>query len=193
MPSSAQPAATARTPLPIGEWTVDPAASRVAFKVKHMGVATVKGRFARFEGTLKVGEESARAFGSVDVASIDTDDPKRDENLRSPDLFDAERNHEISFSSTAIRALAEGTFEIVGDLAIGDVTRPIALAAKLQDGKSDPQGTSRFGLSASAQISRSDFELRFGGALASGNVVVADKVEILLEISAVKTAQPRIR
>lgn len=176
------------TALPTGTWNVDPIHSSVEFHVKHLGIATVKGQFKEFEGTLEVGPDGSRAYGTVKVASVDTREPQRDAHLRSPDFFDADQYPEIAFQSTAIRPLDEDTFEIEGDLSIHGVTRALTLKATLEGTETDPQGNPRVGLSAAAQIERSDYEMKFNMALGSGNVVVGDKVKILLEISAVKTA-----
>jgi polyisoprenoid-binding protein YceI len=177
-----------QTALPTGTWNVDPIHSSVEFHVKHLGIATVKGQFKEFEGTLEVGPDGSRAYGTVKVASVDTREPQRDAHLRSPDFFDADQYPEIAFQSTAIRPLDEDTFEIDGDLSIHGVTRALTLKATLEGTETDPQGNPRVGLSATAQIDRSDYEMKFNMALGSGNVVVSDKVKILLEISAVKAA-----
>jgi polyisoprenoid-binding protein YceI len=177
-----------QTALPTGTWNVDPIHSSVEFHVKHLGIATVKGQFKEFEGTLEVGPDGPRAYGTVKVASVDTREPQRDDHLRSPDFFDVDQYPEIAFKSTAIRTLDEDTFEIEGDFSIHGVTRPLTLNATLEGTETDPQGNPRVGLSATAQINRSDYEMKFNMALGSGNVVVGDKVKILLEISAVKAA-----
>jgi polyisoprenoid-binding protein YceI len=176
----------AETSLPTGTWKVDPVHSSVEFHVKHLGIATVKGQFTEFEGTLEVGPDGSRAYGTVKVASVDTREPQRDDHLRSPDFFDAERYPEITFQSTAIRPLDEDTFAIEGELAIHGVTRSLTLNAEVEGTETDPQGNDRVGVSATAQINRSDYGMKFNMALGSGNVVVSDKVKILLEISAVK-------
>ena len=183
---SASPTLAAQTSLPTGTWKLDPVHSSVEFHVKHLGIATVKGQFKEFEGTLEVGPEESSAYGTVKVASVDTREPQRDDHLRSPDFFDAERYPEITFQSTAIRPVDEDTFEIEGDLAIHGVTRRLTLNAEVEGTETDPQGNRRVGLSATAQINRSDYEMKFNMALGSGNVVVSDKVKILLEVSAVK-------
>ena len=121
--SAAEPATIAATALPTGTWKVDPVHSSVEFHVKHLGIATVKGQFKEFEGTLEVGPDGARASGTVQVASVDTREPQRDAHLRSADFFDADTNPQISFSSTAIRQLDEESFEIEGELSIHGVTR----------------------------------------------------------------------
>lgn len=178
--------ASATTPLPTGTWKVDTIHSSVEFNVKHLGIATVKGQFKVFEGTLEVDESGARAKGTVEVASVDTREPQRDEHLRSADFFEVERFPQIAFQSTAIRSLDGDEFEIDADLTIHGITRPITLKAVFEGAETDPQGNDRVGVSASAQINRSDYEMKFNVALGSGNVVVSDKVKILVDVSAVK-------
>src|SRR5580658_10334453 len=103
-PESATSTATA-TALPTGTWNVDKVHSSVEFQVKHLGIATVKGQFTEFEGTLEVGEDSARANGTVEVASVNTREPQRDAHLRSADFFDVEQFPQITFQSTEITPL----------------------------------------------------------------------------------------
>jgi polyisoprenoid-binding protein YceI len=181
--SSATATATA---LPTGTWQVDTVHSSVEFQVKHLGIASVKGQFTEFEGTLEVGAESTVAYGTVKVSSVNTREPQRDEHLRSADFFDAEQFPEIDFRSTAIRPVDDETFEIDGDLALHGVTKPLTLKATLEGTETDPQGNDRVGLSVVGQLDRSDYEMKFNAALGSGNVLVSDKVKIQLDISAVK-------
>jgi polyisoprenoid-binding protein YceI len=181
--------ATATSVLPTGTWKVDPVHSSVEFQVKHLGIATVKGLFKEFEGTLEAGPDGAVAYGTVQTTSVDTREPARDEHLRSADFFEVDKYPQIDFRSTAIRTTGEDEFEIVGDLSIHGVTRSVTLQGTVEGIEpEDHQGQTRVGLSAHTQINRSDFEMRFNAALGSGNVVVSDKVKILVEISAVKQA-----
>ncbi|MGA9875931.1 MAG: YceI family protein [Solirubrobacteraceae bacterium] len=185
--TSATPA-SATTPLPTGTWKVDPVHSSVEFHVKHLGIATVKGQFKAFEGTLDVDENGARAYGTVEVASVDTREPQRDDHLRSADFFEVERFPQIAFQSSAIRPLDDDEFEIDADLTIHGVTRSVTLKAVFEGAETDHQGNDRVGVSASTQINRSDYGMKFNAALGSGNLVVADKVKILVDVSAVKQA-----
>jgi polyisoprenoid-binding protein YceI len=189
-PATAAPApAPAKNPLPAGTWKVDPVHSSVEFQVKHLGIATVKGQFTKFEGTLEVGPEGAVSYGTVQVDSVNTREPQRDAHLRSADFFEVERYPEIGFRSTAIRPTGEDEFEIDSELTIHGVTRPVTLKATLEGVEpQDPQGNARVGVSVTAQINRSDFEMRFNAALGSGNVVVSDKVKILVDVSAIRQA-----
>jgi polyisoprenoid-binding protein YceI len=174
--------------IPAGTWKVDPVHSTVEFQVKHLGIATVKGQFTEFEGTLEVGHDGVSADGKVSVTSVDTREPQRDEHLRSPDFFDAEHFPEITFQSTSIRPVDEDTFEIEGDLTIHGVTRPVTLKAVVEGTETDPEGNDRVGLSVVGDINRSDHDMKFNMALGSGNMLVSDKVKLVLDISAVKVA-----
>jgi polyisoprenoid-binding protein YceI len=177
------------TLVPAGTWSVDPSHSTVGFSVKHLGIATVRGKFEQFEGKLAIGEDStAHASGTVQVASINTNDAGRDEHLRSADFFGAEGNPELSFESTAIRPLDEDTFEIDGNLSMNGVTNPVTLTAVVQGTETDPWGNERVGLEVVGQLNRGDWNMTFNQALGSGNLLVGEKVKLDLDISAVKQA-----
>jgi polyisoprenoid-binding protein YceI len=175
------------TLIPTGTYTVDPAHSRVGFSVKHLGIATVRGEFGTFEGGLELGEDAAVAYGTVQAGSVDTNEPQRDEHLRSADFFDTQRFPEIAFRSTAIRPLDEDTFEVVGDLTMHGITREIALTAEIQGSETDPWGNERVALEITGQLNRADFDMKFNQVLGSGNMLVSDKVKLSLDISAIKS------
>lgn len=177
-----------RTGVPTGTWTIDTAHSKVGFAVKHMGVATVRGEFREFEGTLEIDEDlsSARAYGTVKAASVDTNQAQRDEHLRSSDFFDAGLHPELSFESTRIEAIDEDTYRIVGQLTLHGVTRELELEAEVGGTEVGPQGEQRIGLEVTGQLSRREYEIKFNAALGSGNAVVADKVKLALDIAAVR-------
>jgi polyisoprenoid-binding protein YceI len=175
------------TLIPTGTYTVDPAHSRVGFSVKHLGIATVRGEFGTFEGSLELGEDGATAHGTVQTASVDTNEPQRDEHLRSADFFDAERLPEIAFRSTEIRPVDEDTFAIVGDLTMHGITREIELEAEIQGSETDPWGNERVALEITGQLNRADFDMKFNQVLGSGNMLVSDKVKLGLDISAIRS------
>jgi polyisoprenoid-binding protein YceI len=178
------------TLIPAGTWAVDPKHSTVEFQVKHMGIANVKGKFNEFAGTLEIGDDlaTAKATGTVKVASVDTNEEQRDAHLRSADFFDAETHPELSFAATAIEPVDEETFRIAGDLTLHGITRPITLEAVVQGTDRDPWGNDRVGLEVVGQLKRSDYDMKFNQALGSGNMLVGDKVKLVLDISAVKQA-----
>jgi polyisoprenoid-binding protein YceI len=179
---------TVATAVPTGVWNIDPAHSKVGFAVKHMGIATVRGEFTDFAGTLEIGEDlaSSKAYGTVKVQSVDTNEPQRDEHLRSPDFFDAAQFPQLSFESTSVEALDDEEFRITGQLTIHGVTNEVVLHADVQGTDVDPWGNERVGLEVTGQLSRGDYDMKFNQALGSGNMLVADKVKLALDISAVK-------
>jgi polyisoprenoid-binding protein YceI len=183
--------ASTATVIPTGTWSVDPAHSKVGFAVKHMGIATVRGEFAEFEGTLEIGEDlsTARAFGTVKTESVDTSEPQRDDHLRSADFFDAAEYPELLFESTKIEALDDEEFRITGQLTIHGITKEIVLHADVQGTDTDPWGNERVGLEVTGQLSRGDYGMQFNQMLGSGNMLVGDKVKLALDISAVKQSQ----
>jgi len=174
------------TQIPTGTWTVDAGHSTVGFAVKHMGIATVRGKFEQFEGALEATESGLVARGTVQAASVNTNEEQRDAHLRSADFFNADANPVISFQSTAIEPVDEDTFEITGDLTINGVTNPVTLKAEIQGLDTDPWGNDRVGLEVTGQLSRGAYGMTFNQALGSGNMLVADKVKLVLDISAVK-------
>ncbi len=176
------------TPLPVGTWVVDPKHSNVGFQVKHMGIATVRGHFKVFAGRLEIGADGiAIAGGSVQAVSVDTNEPKRDAHLRSPDFFDVERFPELSFTSTSITATGEDTVEVTGDFTMHGVTRPLTLQATVEGTGTDPwSGEQRVALEVTGQLDRRDWEMRFNKGAGAGNALVSDKVKLALDLSAVK-------
>jgi polyisoprenoid-binding protein YceI len=180
--------ATKSTLVPAGTWTIDPSHSSVGFSVKHLGIATVRGTFDEFEGSLLIGEhdESARAYGTVKAVSVNTNDEGRDEHLRSADFFGVEQNPELRFESSEITQLDDETFEVAGELTMNGVTNPIRLTAEIQGTETDPWGNERVGLEVRGQLNRRDWNMTFNQALGSGNLLVGEKVKLELDISAVK-------
>ncbi len=175
------------TTIPTGTWNVDPKHSQVGFAVKHMGIATVRGEFHEFQGTVAVDDDgNATASGTVQATSVDTGEDQRDDHLRSPDFFDVANYPELKFESSSIEPIADDTYRITGDLTIHGVTNPVELEAIVDGTDTDPYGNERVGLEIVGQISRGDYEMKFNQALGSGNMLVADKVKLALDISAVK-------
>ena len=170
-----------------GTWNVDPSHSSVEFQVKHMGIATVKGFFSDFEGSLEVADDgTVSASGSVAAASINTRAAQRDEHLRSPEFLDVENHPELRFQSNSIEQLDEDSYRIVGQLTIRGVTREVEFHAVIQGADKDPWGNTRVGLEVAGEIDREEFGLAWNQALESGGVLVGKKVKLLLDLSAVK-------
>ena len=184
--------ATLTSPAATSTWTIDAAHSQVDFAVKHMMISTVKGRIPALEGSLALDEQDI-AGSSVgvefDVASIDTGTAMRDDHLRSADFFDVATFPKMSFRSTAVRgsSLDDGTeFQLIGDLTIRDVTRPVTLDVTVGGRGRDPFGNDRIAFIAEAKIDRRDFGLNYNAALETGGVLVGHDVKISIELQAIR-------
>ena len=172
--------------FPAGDWSVDAGRSSVAFALRHMTLATVKGRFRQFEGTIQTGPGpgTPRATGAVRADTIDTGDPTRDEQLRrSADFFDVERYPEISFSSSRIEYVDHRRLRVVGGLTMRGITHEIEprRAARRDRPASGRQVADRARLARGP--SRKDFGLTWNQALDAGGALLGNKVKIALELS----------
>jgi polyisoprenoid-binding protein YceI len=177
--------------VPAGTWTVDPAHSSAAFEVKHMMIATVRGQFREFGGTLEAAEDdpaNSRAEGYAKAASVDTGNDDRDAHLRGPEFFDAEHYPDITYRSTSIAHVEGGTYRVTGELTIKDVTREVELDATVQGAGEDPWGNERVGVAVRGAINRNDFGLTWNQALAKGGLLVGEEVKVLIDISAVRAS-----
>jgi polyisoprenoid-binding protein YceI len=176
--------------VPTGTWTVDPAHSSVEFRVKHMMISTVRGRFGEFEATIEAASDyhESKVRGTVKAASIDTNEPRRDGHLRSADFFDAEQHPEITFESTGIEHVEKGDFRVSGELTMHGETHPVQFEVTVHGVTRDPQGQDRVGLEVRGTLSRGEFGLRWQQVLETGGVVVGDEVRVSADISAVCTS-----
>jgi polyisoprenoid-binding protein YceI len=154
-----------------------------------MVVSKVRGAFTRWEGTIELDEANpaeSKVSVRIDPASIDTREPKRDEQLRSVDFFDVQKYPALTFASTRIEKVGDSGYRVTGDLTMHGVTKPVALDVEALGVGKDPWGNERIGFQAEATINRKDFGLTWNQALETGGVLVGDKVEILLDVQAVK-------
>jgi polyisoprenoid-binding protein YceI len=170
-------------------WDFDASHSGINFHVRHLMISKVHGRFAIWSGTLLLDDDDITRSSvsvTIDASSVATNDPKRDEHLRAPDFLDVEKFPHLTFRSTSIDKRSDDEIAVHGDLTIHGVTRPVTLAVELGGQVKDPWGGTRTGFSARTQISRKDFGLTSNIVLETGGIVVGDKIEIGLEIEAVK-------
>jgi polyisoprenoid-binding protein YceI len=172
------------------KWNLDPTHSLAEFAVKHLMISTVKGRFRTLEGEGETAEDGTLKSVklSLDVASIDTNEAKRDGHLRSPDFFDADSHPRITFLSTEVTQQGSDV-TIHGDLTIRGTTRAVTLRGEFTPPVKDPWGNLRAALVATAKINRKDFGLVWNMALETGGVVVGEEVKVLVEVEAVAAAQ----
>jgi len=174
--------------IPTGTYNVDASHSNVGFEVKHMGIATVRGAFRKFEGTVDASGEAVRLQGTVEVASIDTGEENRDGHLQAPDFFDVQQHPQITFHSTGAEGTGDGTLKLTGEITIKGVTKPIELTGTLGEVGEDPWGNSRVGFEVEGVIDRRDFDLKWNQTLPNGNLLIANPVKLIVSVSAVKAA-----
>jgi polyisoprenoid-binding protein YceI len=172
--------------IPAGVYNVDPGHSNVGFAVKHMGIATVRGTFRGFEGTVDASGDAPVLSGSVAVSTIDTGEENRDGHLKAPDFFDVEQHPQITFHSTGTEAGADGQITLNGEIAIKGVSQPIELTGTIAENGEDPWGNERIGLELEGAIDRREFDLKWNQTLPNGNLLVANDVKLLISVSAVK-------
>jgi polyisoprenoid-binding protein YceI len=171
-----------------GVYSIDPSHSNVSFEVRHMGIATVRGAFRKFEGSIDASGESPVLSGTVEVASIDTGEENRDGHLQSPEFFDAQQFPQIAFHSTGADSAGTDSVRLVGEITIKGITKPIELTGTLSENGPDPWGNERIGLDVSGVIDRRDFDLKWNQTLPNGNLLVANDVKLVVSVSAVKEA-----
>lgn len=172
-------------------WKIDTSHSAIHFSVRHMVVSKTRGRFTRWSGQIDFDPDQplkSRVEVTIDPDSIDTADPQRDAHLRSADFFEVEKHRQASFRSTEIEDLGGDRYRVLGDLTVHGVTKPVILDAIFEGSAKDPWGGERAGFSASTSIDRREFGLGWNKLLETGGVLVGDKVELQLEVEAVKQA-----
>ena len=178
------------------EYGFDKAHSHIGFSVKHI-LSKVQGQFKDYDGSFSFDPKNPEA-GKVDVtiqaASIDTNNEMRDKHLQSPDFFDAEKLPTLTFKSTKVTAAGENKYQVAGDLTLHGVTKPVVLdvdylgADTMEMGKDKKTTAKLVGFSATTKINRQDFGLTFNKVLASGNLMVGNDVEIVLDIAGMDKA-----
>jgi polyisoprenoid-binding protein YceI len=169
-------------------WDIDVGHSAIHFWVRHMVISKVHGRFAKWAGKIQLDEGDLTRSSldvRIDAASIDTQVGDRDAHLRSADFLDAAKHPEITFRSSRIEKAGDG-YRVVGDLSLHGVVREVALEAEFAGTGKDPWGNERAGFSAKAALDRRDFGLVWNAALETGGVLVGEKIEISIELEAVK-------
>jgi polyisoprenoid-binding protein YceI len=175
-------------------WRIDPSHTRVQFSVRHMMIANVHGRFANVNGTVEFDParpSQAHVDVTIDAASLDTGDPKRDAHLRSSDFFDVERFPVLAFKSYRAEKISETRGRLIGGLTIRGITREVVLNVEY-NGQAAAWGQVSAGFTAQTKISRHDWDLTWNVALETGGVLVGDTVNISLELELIKQVEPEL-
>ncbi len=189
--SSPAPAVlAARQAAASAPFVIDQSHTNVTFKVRHLGISTVSGRFAKFSGSFlydSLNPAASRVDVTIDAASVDTDIDRRDEHLRSEDFFFVEKHPSITFTSRAVNRVGPTAFRVLGDLTIRGVTRPVVLEAQLGGVLPLSNGGAIAALRATTTIDRFDYGLVWN-RLTEGVANVAPEVQIELDIEAKRAA-----
>jgi polyisoprenoid-binding protein YceI len=175
-----------------GTWTIDPVHSHIGFVVRHLMVSKVRGHFTKFEGRIVTAADplESTVTATIDLASIDTSNQQRDDHLRSADFFEVEKYPTMTYHSSGIRRDGDDLV-LDGELTLKGVTRPVPLKLEVNGFGPDAFGgdadvIARAGFTATGEIDRRDFGIDFNGPVPGGGVIVAERVQIILEIEAAR-------
>lgn len=174
----------------MNKWAIDPMHSEVEFKIKHLMISTVSGKFTQFAADVTASDDftNVAANFNADVNSITTFNDQRDGHLKSDDFFNAETFPKITFNSTGLEKTSEETFKLKGDLTIRDVTKSISLDVVFNGLMTDPYGQQKAGFEVTGKINRKEFNLSWTAITEAGSIVVSDEVRIICNIQLVKQA-----
>lgn len=174
------------------KWEIDPAHSNIEFKIKHLMITNVKGKFRNFDlNATTIGNDftTAQIEFRIDPNSIDTNNETRDTHLRSADFFDIQHFGEIIFRSTSVERIAGDVFKLKGDLTIRGITKPIELEVDYDGMMTDTWGVQKSGFSIEGKINRLDWGLTWNAPLEAGGWLVGDDVNIDCEVQLKRMAE----
>ena len=154
--------------------------------VRHPMVSKVRGHFTRFQGELTLAPDplASSVTATIELASIDTNNPQRDDDLRSANFFQTDTYPTMTFRSVGIRHGEDG-FDVDGELTLHGVTRPVTLALDVNGFTRDPYGGTRAGFSATGEINRTDFDITTNIPMDGGGVVIGDTIQLFIEVEAI--------
>ena len=175
-------------------WNVDPAHTRVGFSVKHLVISDVKGEFSKVSGKAQLDESDLSKSSvemTIEVASVDTRDEKRDAHLKSADFFDAAKFPTITFKSTKVVAGKDGAVTVTGDLTMRGVTKPVTLEGTISKSIVDPWGLTRRGVSFTGKLDRKEWGVSWSKVTDVG-AVVGDEVKLDIQAEITKDAAEEV-
>lgn len=177
--------------IPAGTYAIDTAHSKIGFEIPHLVIATVEGRFTKFDGSITIDSklEKSKANLNVDIATINTDNQDRDDHLKSPDFFDVAKNPKLTFITKKVVGTADN-LKLVGDLTLKGKTKEVTLDVKYLGEVNDPFGNHKVAFSATGKINRKDFGLTWSKAVEAGPVV-GDEVTLIIKIEANKPIEKK--
>lgn len=174
-------------------WKIDSGHARAGFSVRHMMISNVRGDFSKVSGTVEFdgkNVKSIKADATVDVSTVSTGEPNRDEHLKGAGFFNVEKFPTMTFKSNKVQPAGKGKFKMTGDLTIHGVTKQVTFDV---DGPSpeikDKKGVKHIGASAITKINRKDFGITYGGLLDNGGPMIGDDVDITLDIELINSPE----
>ena len=180
-------------PAAAENWKIDESHSAVTFKVAHMAISKVHGRFDKFSGSIDYDQKNPKAMkveATIEAGSVNTNVSARDEHLRAPDFFDVEKFPLITFKSTKVLSVKGMAGKLEGDLTMHGVTKKVVLAVEGSGPAKDPWGNERMAATATTSVNRKDFGLTWNKVMETGGLLVGEKIDIVLEIEAIKVTVP---
>jgi len=178
------------SPAATTTWQIDPAHTAAGFSVKHMMIATVRGQFKGVTGTVNWDDQDINKSSvdvTIDTNTVDTGEPKRDADLKSANFFDVANYPTITFKSTKIEQISAGKMKVTGNLTIHGITKQVVLDVEGPSGAiKDPWGKTRVALNATTTVNRMDYGVKWNANLDGGGVVVADNVNINIDLEMTK-------
>jgi polyisoprenoid-binding protein YceI len=176
------------------QWAMDAAHTEVQFKVKHLMISTVTGTFHKFDAKVETdGEDfsTAKVHFTADVNSISTNNPQRDEHLKSADFFDAANNPQIVFEGNGMQKESDDVYKLHGNISMRGVTKPITLEVEFGGITKDPWGNTRAGVTIHGKLNRKDFGVHWNAATEAGGLVVGEEVKLNANAEFIKVQVPQ--
>jgi polyisoprenoid-binding protein YceI len=171
-------------------WEIDPAHTSVQFSIRHLMISNVRGEFTKVSGTAVADDKDltrSTIEATIDTASINTREPKRDEHLKSPDFLDTAKYPTMTFKSKRIEKAGEGRYKVTGDLTLHGVTKEVVLDVEgPTPPMNDPMGRVRAGATATTKLDRRDFGIAWSKTLEGGGLVVGNEVTVTIDVEGVK-------
>lgn len=176
----------------MANWNIDPTHSEISFKVKHLMISTVSGKFEKFDGSVESTDDNDFSNATVrftaDINSINTAMEMRDNHLKSDDFFNAEKYPKLSFASTSMEKTQGEQYLLKGNLTIRETTLPVTLKAHFLGTMVDFYGNTKAGFEIQGAINRKEFGLNWSATTEAGGIVVSDEVRLQLDVQLQKTA-----
>jgi polyisoprenoid-binding protein YceI len=173
------------------KWGIDTSHSEIGFKVKHLMISNVTGKFEKFTGSVDSLSDdfvNANISFEAEVASVNTGQPQRDGHLQSPDFFDAAKFPKLKFASTGFEKLSGDKYVLTGNLTIRDVTKTVKLDVTFSGVAKDPYNNTKAGFEITGKVNRTDFGLNFNAPIETGGVLLSEEVKLQIEVQLIKQA-----